>query len=130
MLTLIISVASPVHAQFWKKKKYHTKASTNKASRPSGNKYRDSFASKPKKGPNVKTTRKPIIKTKKKMHKHATSRKTKKPGRSKFFTKNRIPKSRLQKRSGDSFRRNARKTKKNSSKGGGSGNGVFKGRKK
>jgi hypothetical protein len=84
---------------------------------------------KSNKGPNIKTTRKPFFKTKKKMQRHATSRKTKKPGSKKFF-KPKYSKARVGKKSGDTFSRNARKTKKNAQKGEGNSNGIFRGRKR
>lgn len=129
LLFSMLVLTGPVHAQFWKKKKHHTRASTSKASRPSKSEYRDAFSRKSSKGPNVKTTRKPFWKSKKRMHKHATSRKTRKKGSKKFFKPKMSSKS-MKKRSNDSFSRNARRTKKQSSKGGGQSKGVFRGRKK
>jgi hypothetical protein len=128
-LFLITLAGESANAQFWKRKKYHTDATSGKITEPDATEYRDAFKRKSSKGPNVKTTRKPFWKSKKKMHQHATTRKTKKRGNRKFF-KPKYSNVKLKKKSGDSFSRNARKTKKDARKGGGGGNGVFKGRKK
>lgn len=126
---LLTASAGEVRSQFWKKKHHHTKATSGKVTKPNGSKYRDPFAKKSRKGPNVKTKRKPFIKSRKKMYKHSTSRKTKKPGNKNFF-KPKYAKATSRKKSKDSFSRNANRTKRKSQKGGGSSNGVFKGRKK
>lgn len=130
MLFFILLLAvSPAQSQFWKKKKYHTKVTSGKITKPDKSEYRDPFSRKSKKGANVRTTKKPFFKSKKKMHQFSTSRKTKKAGSKKFF-KPKYTGAKIKKRSKDNFSRNANRNKKNSKKGGGSGNGVFKGRKK
>jgi len=121
--------ASPAHSQFWKKKKYHTRATSGKVTRPDKSQYRDAFSRKSKKGANIRTSKKPFFKSKKKMHRFSTSRKTKRPGSKKFF-KPKYSGVKIKKKSKDNFSRNANRVKKNAKKGGGSGNGVFKGRKK
>lgn len=128
-ILLIVLIPGKSNAQFWKKKKYHTNATSSKVTKPDGNPYRDAFIRKSNKGPNIKTKSRPIIKSKKKMHKFSTSRKTKKPGRSNFF-KPKYSGVKLKKKSGDTFSRNANRTKKRAQKGGGKSGGVFKGRKK
>ena len=128
-LFFLMTLALESNAQFWKKKEYHTNATSGKITEPDGDIYRDAFIRKSHKGPNVKTKRKPIFRTKKSMHKHATSRKTKKAGSQRFF-KPKYSKARMDKKSKDTFSRNARKTKKDAQKGGGGSKGIFKGRKK
>lgn len=128
-ILLFILIPDKSHAQFWKKKKYHTNATSSKVTKPDGNPYRDAFKRKSNKGPNIKTKSRPIFKSKKKMHEFSTSRKTKKPGRSNFF-KPKYSGVKLKKKSGDTFSRNANRTKKRAQKGGGKSSGVFKGRKK
>ena len=129
VLFVFFQVCQPAQGQFWKKKKYHTRSTSGKISRPDKAGYQDAFARKSKKRANIKTRKKPFIKTKKKMRRFSTSRKTKKPGSKKFF-KPKYAGVKLKKKSGDSFSRNARKTKRSAQKGGGSGSGIFKGRKK
>ena len=63
------------------------------------------------------------------MAQFSTTRKTKKPGAKKFF-KPKYSGVKIKKKSKDTFSRNANRRKKDAKKGGGSGNGVFKGRKK
>lgn len=126
---ILLQVCEPAKAQFWKKKDHYTEASNGKITEPDGNIYRDAFVRKSSKGPNIKTSRGPFLKTKKSLFKHSTNRKTKKPGSQKFF-KPKYSKARVSKKSGDNFSRNARKTKKDAQKGGGSSKGIFKGRKK
>lgn len=63
------------------------------------------------------------------MHEFNTTRKTKKPGQKKFF-KPKYNSVKLNKKSKDNFSRNANRVKKDSKKGGGKGNGVFRGRKR
>ncbi len=116
-------------AQFWKKKEYHTKSTSGKITSPDNTEYRDAFSRKSSKGPNIKTSKKPFFKSKKKMHQFSTSRKTKKPGQKKFF-KPKYSSVKLKKKSKDNFSRNANKVKKDSKRGDGRSNGVFKGRKK
>lgn len=129
LLISSICLSGSAYGQFWKKKEYHTKSTSGKVTKPDGNPYRDAFIRKSNKGPNIKTKRKPFWKSKKKMHQFQTSRKTKKPGSKKFF-KAKYSKVRLKKKSDDSFNRNANRVKKKRKKGGGSSNGVFKGRKR
>lgn len=117
------------YGQFWKKKEYHTKATSGKITKPDNSEYRDAFKRKSNKGPNIKTKRKPLFKSKKKMHQFSTSRKTKKAGQKKFF-KPKYSKVRLKKKSKDNFSRNANRVKRNASRGEGKGNGVFRGRKR
>lgn len=126
-----IVVIEPVSAQFWKKKKYHTESSSSKVTQPDATDYRDAFSRKSKKGPNIKTTKKPffLFRSKKKMHKFSTSRKTRKKAGKNFF-KPKHSSLKLKKKSGDTFKRNARKSKRDARKGGGGGGGIFKGRKK
>ena len=127
----IFFLASPgeAKAQFWKKKPYHTKATTGKVTKPDGDPYRDAFIRKSNKGPNIKTKKKPFFKSKKKMHEFATSRKTKKPASKKFF-KAKYGKATTKVKAKDSFSRNANRVKRKSQKGEGKSNGVFRGRKK
>ncbi|MEQ8324918.1 MAG: hypothetical protein RIC15_01930 [Vicingaceae bacterium] len=131
LLLFFISLTAiqPVHAQFWKKKTHHTRATSGKVTKPDNTPYRDAFSRKSSKGPNIKTTRKPFFKSKKKMHEFNTTRKTKKPGQKKFF-KPKYNSVKLNKKSKDNFSRNANRVKKDSKKGGGKGNGVFRGRKR
>ena len=126
---LLSATTENCHAQFWKRKDHYTKPTTGKVTEPDGDVYRDAFVRKSSKGPNIKTTKKPIFRSKKKMYKHSTSRKTKKPGSKKFF-KPKYSKAKVGKKSGDNFSRNARKTKKNAQKGEGNSNGIFRGRKR
>ena len=126
---ILFQVCQTSQAQFWKKKKYHTRSTSGKISRPDKTSYRDAFARKSKKRANIKTRRKPYFKSKKKMRRFSTSRKTKKPGSKKFF-KPKYSGAKLKKRSGDSFSRNAQRNKRSSKKGGGNSGGIFKGRKK
>ena len=127
---MLLSTAGQANAQFWKKKKHHTKSTSGKVTKPHGNRqYKDAFKRKSNKSANVRTRKKPFFKSKKKMHKHSTSRKTKKPGSKKFF-KPKYSKAVAKKKSKDKFSRNANKSKRKSKKGGGGSNGIFKGRKK
>ena len=126
---MLITSATQSHAQFWKKKTHYTKSTSGKITKPDGGEYRDAFKRKSNKGPNIKTHRKPVFKTKKSMHKFSTSRKTKKAGSKKFF-KAKYSQAKYDSKAKDTFSRNARKTKKKAKKGGGKSNGVFKGRKR
>ncbi len=129
-LLTALSFSDQASAQFWKKKKYHTKASSGKITKPHGNKkFRDPFKRKSKKPANVRTKRKPVFKSSKRMHRHSTGRKTKKPGSKKFF-KPKYSKAIAKKKSRDKFSRNANRTKRKSKKGGGKSNGIFRGRKR
>ena len=128
-LLITLSMSGEADAQFWKKRKYHKKSTSGKVTKPHGNKqYKDAFARKSKKRANVRTKRKPLLKTKKRMHRHNTGRKTKKPGRKKFY-KAKYKKA-VGKRSRDRFSRNANRTKRKSKRGGGKSNGIFRGRKR
>ena len=84
-LFLLCSAGTNASAQFWKKKKYYTSASSGKITKPDGDVYRDAFVRESNKGANIKTGPKPFFRTRKKMHRHAVSRKTKKPGSQSFF---------------------------------------------
>ena len=129
LFSVSLLVSQPSHAQFWKRKKYHTKATSGKITQPDKTEYRDPFKRKSVKGPNIKTKRRPFFKSKKKMYEFNTTRKTKKPGQRKFF-KPKYSKVRLKKKSKDNFSRNANRVKRNASRGEGKGNGVFRGRKR
>lgn len=129
LFSVLFLTVNPAHGQFWKKKKYHTKATSGKVTKPDDSEYRDAFSRKSSKGANVKTSRKPFFKSKKKMRRFSTSRKTKKAGSKKFF-KPKYSSVKLKKKSKDTFSRNANRVKKDAKKGGGKGNGVFKGRKR
>ena len=125
----IVVQGNEAKAKFWKKKKYPTKATTGKITKPDAAEYRDPFIRKSNKGANIKTRRKPFFKSKKKMHEFATSRKTKKPGSKKFF-KAKYGKATAGVKSKDTFSRNAQRTKRKAQKGEGKSNGVFRGRKR
>lgn len=128
LVCLFVLTGTGVHAQFWKKKEKGPASA--KAGKYESTEYRDAFSRKNKKGPNVKTTKPPVIKSRKNMYKHATSKKIdkKRNKREQFYAKKKRYKN-VKKKSGDSFSNQPSKSR-GGRKSGSSGKGIFKGRKK
>ncbi len=120
LIGLFIFCSSNAYGQFWKKK------GSGSASAKSGSyeapKHRDAFSGKSKKGPNIKSTKKPRTKSKSKLYQHSISRKpVKLKNNSVFSSKKRRYKSATAKPKGSD---------KNSSKTSSGGRKSGKGRKK
>jgi len=120
LIGLFIFCSSNAYGQFWKKK------GSGSASAKAGNyeapKHRDAFSGKSKKGPNIKSSKKPRTKSKSKLYQHSISRKPVKfKNQSVFSSKKRRYKSATAK---------PKSSDKNSAKTSSGGRKSGKGRKK
>lgn len=120
LIGLFIFCSSNAYGQFWRKK------SSGSASSKAGNyevpKHRDAFSRKSKKGPNIKSSKRPRTKSKSKLYQHSVSKKPiKLKNQSIFSSKKRRYKSATAK---------PKSSDKNSSKTSSGGRKSGKGRKK
>lgn len=127
---LFIVLLSLLSVSTYAQKRSKKKPPSAKAKGITGNSFKDAFTRKSKKGPNIKTSRKPLFKSKRKMYAHSTSKKMKnKKFKQSSFSASKRRYKHIKKSSGDSFASSPKKNK-GGAKSGSRGKGTFKGRKK
>lgn len=72
LIGLFVFCSSNAYGQFWKKK---SGSASGKAGTYEAPKHRDAFSGKSKKGPNIKSSKKPRTKSKAKLYQHSVSKK-------------------------------------------------------
>lgn len=120
LIGLFILCSSNAYGQFWKRK--NSGSASAKAGSYQAPKHRDAFSGKSKKGPNIKSTKKPRTKSKSKLYQHSISRKPVKFRNNSTFSSS--------KRRYKSATAKPKSSDKNSSKTSSGGRKSGKGRKK
>lgn len=120
LIGVLVLCSGDAYGQFWKKK--GGGGASAKAGRYEAPSHRDAFSGKSKKGPNIKSSKKPRTKSKAKLYRHSVSRKPiKMKNNSVFSSKKRRYKSATAK---------PKSSDKNSAKTSSGGRKSGKGRKK